>query len=412
MVFMNCRDGEAKLQSVVDALTDCDRGRSYYLSVATCYCTPQAVHEFIEAIQARVNLAEIYLYVDRRTAISIGQEVLSDLQNTYPDLLYVYAVRTGRLFHTKGYCLAAYDGDDLVDDSRLAIGSANLTCAGLTEVHGNIESLAIHTDIETIEGFLNFFDNEDSLITPDELTDFSMDDTTDFQYALLTSGWFSHKLSATLATYFSVRYHLNEEGRRLAQEGIRIKIPGFQMAPASIGKRYVKDKHFKLQDGRQSNGKGLIRNYGIECSLGHWIPKSVVGKEKNQNKRFRKFKTGLFKMLDSKMKRICRKILRDYEYLNQQGIIDVQDVNPTQTFLDRIEALRNDNDQLYRIWSGRSFFEFPYDPGKVEKIQETFDDILLTARRRRHKNTSMRAVVEAEQRWTLEPLQTLLDADR
>ena len=164
MAFMNCCDGEAKLQSVVDALTGCDRRRSYYLSVATCYCTPEAVHEFIEAIQARVNLAEIYLYIDRKTAISIGREALYDLQSTYPDLLYVYAVRGGRLFHTKGYCLAAYAGGALVeDDSRLAIGSANLTRAGLTEMHGNIESLAIHTDIETIEGFLNFFDDEDSL---------------------------------------------------------------------------------------------------------------------------------------------------------------------------------------------------------------------------------------------------------
>ena len=186
------------------------------------------------------------------------------------------------------------------------------------------------------------------------------------------------------------------------------------MYVASIGKRYVKDKHFKLQDWRQSNGKDkdlLVKNYGIECSLGHWIPKSIVGKEKRKNKRFLKFKTELFKMLDSRMKRTLRKILRDYKSLNQEGIIDVQDADPTRTFQDRIEALRNDDDQLYRIWSGRSFFEFPYDPGMVEKIQETFDDILLTARRRKRKNTSMRAVLEAEQHWTLEPLQTLLPAD-
>ena len=47
MAFMNCRDGQAKLQSVVHALTGCDRRRSYYLSIATCYCTPQAVRDFI-----------------------------------------------------------------------------------------------------------------------------------------------------------------------------------------------------------------------------------------------------------------------------------------------------------------------------------------------------------------------------
>ena len=55
--------------------------------------------------------------------------------------------------------------------------------------------------------------------------------------------------------------------------------------------------------------------YGIECSLGYWIPKPAVGKEKSKNKRFRKFKTELFKMPVSRMRRICRKILRDYESL-------------------------------------------------------------------------------------------------
>ena len=264
MAFMNCCDGQAKLQSVVHALTDCDRRRLYYLSVATCYCTPQAVREFIEAIRAEVNLVEVYLYVDRRTAISIGQAELSDLEGAYPDLLSIYSVRAGRLFHTKGYCLAAYADDELAH-GRLAIGSANLTNAGLTETHGNVESLAIHSDIATINGFLEFFDNEENLVTLDELTDFSPDDTTDFQYALLTCGLFSHKWSATLAAYFSVRFRLNEEGRRRAQEGI--DTPGFQMEAATIAKSYF---DFNLQ-GWQPNDRNLVRNFGIECFLGHWI---------------------------------------------------------------------------------------------------------------------------------------------
>ena len=408
MVFMNRYDGQAKLQLLLDALAGCDGRRSYYLSIATCYCTPKVVRELIDSIRAILRIEEIYLYIDRRTAISIGRAALSAIEDDYSEILSIYAVKAGRLFHTKGYCLAAYSGDDLVH-GRLAIGSANLTGSGLTREHGNIESLSIHSDMPTIGEFLEFFDDEDNLIALEDLTDFSPGDTADFQYALLTFGLFSHKWSAALPPYFSVRYHLNEEGRRRAHEGI--ETPGFQMDVASIGKRYVKDKHFKPQDWRQSNGEGLVKNYGIECSLGHWIPKPAVGKEKSKNKRFRKFKTELFKMLDSRMKRIRRKILRDYERLNQEGIIDVQDADPTQTFQDRIEALRNDDDQLYRIWSERSFFEFPYDPGMVEKIQETFDDILLTARRRKRRNTSMRAVLEAEQHWTLEPLQTLLPAD-
>ena len=79
-------------------------------------------------------------------------------RTAYPNQLSVYAVRAGRPFHTKGYCLTElcsamiwYTAGDWL---------ANLTNAGLTEAQGNVESLAVHSDIATIKGFLEFFDNE------------------------------------------------------------------------------------------------------------------------------------------------------------------------------------------------------------------------------------------------------------
>jgi hypothetical protein len=405
MAFMNRYDGASKFQPLLDALADCDRRRSYYLSLATCYCTPEAVREFIDAIRDRLNIAEIYLYLSRREAIRIGREKLQAIEDAYPGVLFIYAVKGGRLFHTKGYCLAAYSGDDLVH-GRLAIGSANLTGSGLTGEYGNVESLAIRSDMATINEFLDFFEVEDNWIELKRLTDFSSHDATDFQYALLTSGWFSHKWSATLVAYFSVRYHLNEAGRQRAQEGI--ETPGFQVDAASIAKPYF---DFDLQ-GWQLNDKDLMRNYGVECFLGHWIPKSVVRDDEESNERFSKFKTKLFKKLSKKMDRLRQDILQDYESLTKEGIIDKQEADPTQAFQERIEALRNDDDQLYRILSGRHFFEFPYDLGDVEAIRETLDDILRTARRRKRRNKTMNALLEAEEYWTLEPFQTLLPAVR
>ena len=352
-----------------------------------------------------MNLVEIYLYVDRRTAISIGQAELSDLQNAYPELLSVYAVRAGRLFHTKGYCLAAYAGDELVH-GRLAIGSANLTNAGLTEAHGNVESLAVHSDIATINGFLAFFDDEENLIDLDNLTDFLPDDTTDFQYALLTSGLFSHKWSATLATYLSARFRLNEEGRQRAQEGIGT--PGFQMETATISKSYF---DFDLQDWKPNDGN-LIRNFGIECFLGHWVPRSVLEGAEEDNEHFEQFETALFEELESTIDSNCQKILQDCDSLIEEGIIEEPETDPAESFRDRIASLRNDRDQLYRIWSGRHFFGFPYDLSNAEAIQETFEDILRSAHRRRRRNRSMNAVLEAEASRSLEPLQDLLVVDR
>ena len=355
MVFMNCCEGESKLQSLAGALTDCDRRRSYYLSMATCYCTPTAVQEFIDAIRNELNVVAIYLYLDRRTAISIGHADLSELVNTYSNgLLSVYAVKAGRLFHSKGYCVAAYSRNDQIVQGRLAIGSANLTNAGLTEQHGNIETMAIHSDIETIKEFLEFFDDEENLIALEDLTKFSPEDSTDFQYALLTSGLFSHKWSATLKTYFSVRFQLNKEGRQRAQEGI--ETPGFQLDAATIAKPYF---DLNLQEW-QLNERELVRNFGIECFLGHWIPKSVIESDEENNEGFNRFKTALFEKFDSTLESICQNIMEDYDsLLKRERIIDTVDGDLTQAFQRRIEALREDRVQLYRIWSGRISSSFP-----------------------------------------------------
>ena len=271
----------------------------------------------------------------------------------------------------------------------------------MTGERGNIESLAIHSDIPTIGEFLGFFEDEDNLIPIHELIDFTAEDATDFQYALLTSGLFSHKWSAILANYFSVRYQLNEEARQRAQDVIDIS--GFQMDAASIAKPYF---NFTLSDW-QPNDTHLVRNFGIECFLGHWIPKPVIRHDEQDNEHFHHFQSALFDRLDSEMDRACREISQDYASLVAGGIIDEHDANPTQTFRGRIEALRDDRDQLYRIWSRRQYFEFPYDLGDVEWIHDTFADILRTTRRRKRKNRVMKALLAAHDSLTLEPLQTL-----
>lgn len=407
MAFMNRHDGESKFQSLLDALTDCDRRHSYELSLATCYCTPEAVRRFIDAIQTKLRISAVYLYLDRRTAISIGHENLTCLMQAYPELLFVYAIKAGRLFHTKGYCLAAYSGDDLLH-GRLAIGSANLTAPGLTNAHGNIESIAIHSNIRTIRKFLEFFDDGDTVIdlSDNDLTDFSQDDptvATDFQYALLTLGYFSHNWSANLATYFSVRHQLNEEGRRRVREGSPEEIGrlGFQMDVASISRSYF---DFDLQHWRRPDDGKLVKNFGIECFLGHWIPKSIVDNGKEENRHFNEFKAAMFIDLDSEMEGICRKIEEHYESLTWEGIIDEREIEPTQAFQEKTEALRNDDIQLYRIWSGRHFFDFPYDLGNVEAIRDTFEDLVDTAKRSKRKNGAKRAIIEAVRDRTLKPL--------
>ena len=402
---MNSHDGLSKLQSLVSALTDCDGRRSYYLSVATCYCSVKAVRKFIDAVGNQLTVKGIYLYLDRRTAISIGHAELKQLENDYRDVLSVYAIKTGRLFHTKGYCLAAYSREGLVE-GRVAIGSANLTNPGLTKSNGNIESITVHSDLSTISEFLEFFDDEENLIALDSLDKFLKEDTTDFQYALLKCGLFSHKWSAMLASYCSVRFQLNEEGRQRAQGGFEEL--GFQTDAVSIAKTY-----FRFDLSRwQMNDRNLIKKYGIECFLGHWVPKSVVDADEEGNEHFKKFKTALYDELDLRMESILQDILRDYDLLTEEGVIDAPEADPARTFGDKIEALRKDYVQLYRIWSGRHYFEFPYDLADVKKIRETYDDVLQSVRRRKIKNRAMSAVLKADDERSLEPLQVLIAGEQ
>ena len=56
--------------------------------------------------------------------------------------------------------------------------------------HREYAPLATHSDIATINGFLAHFDSDENLIDLDNLADFLPDDTTEFQYALLTFPFF------------------------------------------------------------------------------------------------------------------------------------------------------------------------------------------------------------------------------
>ena len=407
MAFVNQSDGARKMNSLVETLTAVDRRRLYYLSIATCYCNPKALRDFIDTILGRLKIAQIYLYLDRREAIRIGHAELNALKRAYPDLLCIYAVRAARLFHTKGYCLAAYDGDEL-DAGRLALGSANLTNPGLINTDGNIESVAIRSDIHFIAEFLDFFERDNILVDLDELTKFapddSADDLADFQYALLTSGKFSHKWSVTLTKFLSVRYQLNEKGKQDTRTPTDLR--GFGVETASIAKSYF---DFNVRHWRPE-GDRLTKEYGIECFLGRWVPKSVLRGNEQTEEQLKNFRRKLFNKLDAEMNELQETISEDYEAFIRDGIVDKLDTEPTTRFRERVNALKADDDLLYRVWSGRYFFELPYDIGDTEEIADTYKDILLTINLSKKRNRTMKAVTKAVETSGLAPLEALSDA--
>ena len=112
-------------------------------------------------------------------------------------------------------------------------------------------------------------------------------------------------------------------------------------------------------------------------------------------------------LLDSETDSAYEDIQQDYESLVRAGVLDEQDTDPIEAFRGRIGSLRYDGDQLYRIWSRRHCFAFPYDLADVDAIHDTFADVLRIAFRRRRRNQSMNAILAAQELLTLEPLQAL-----
>ena len=117
MAFINQSDGARKMISLVDDLPAVGHRRLCYLSIATRYCSPKPLRSFIDVTRGQLR----NLHLDPRIAIAVDHAELDGLKRVYPALLCVYAVRARWFYHTKGYCLATYDGDDLAE-GRLVVG--------------------------------------------------------------------------------------------------------------------------------------------------------------------------------------------------------------------------------------------------------------------------------------------------
>lgn len=229
MSFFNSSNN--KLHYLVKELCEVDKRKRYSLHIATCYFNVESAIRLLDAVsRSNIKITKVSIYIDRKEAIRCGVTQLYDFtkNNRISAETKIYAVRSEPLFHTKGYCLLSDQNSRRRQtiEGKLLIGSANLSGNGLTEDSGNIESMLSTTDDKALIRFTDFFDAKSNLIPIDELMVFNLDDDLQcFKYAVLLSGWFSHKWSNNLDRYFRVRYMLNDQGRsQRTDEGVYDKI--------------------------------------------------------------------------------------------------------------------------------------------------------------------------------------------
>ena len=394
MAFFNKNKG--KQSALLDAFSQCDKRRKYYLYLASCYFNCDAAIALSKELKKQhFKIIGTEIWLDRSEALSIGKERLQKLEGE--NQLTVYITKNTTLFHTKGYCLACYDENDNIVSGCLALGSPNLTKAGIGAVSGNIESLLTTTNINDIQAFLESSD-ELKWITTDDLDTYTKEDIN-FILALLKEGQFCHKWSDSLNQYLAVRYDLSEEGKKRSQGDPLFQETGFEMAAATISKQYFE---FDINHPLDSN---LIKNYGIETFLGHWLPRAALPDQDDDN-AFQRFKDELFTALDDQILVICNEINCDYLSLKNGHFIKSED-SPAERFKDKVNELKENDDKLYRIWCQREFFDLPYDISNRERIRYTFLSLIETLKKQKKWNKSMHAVNEAREQLSLNPLYEL-----
>lgn len=380
-----------KKSNLIELLsTNIDKRRKYYVFLTTCYFSPDSAKAVITDLSKILKIAEIYIYIDRKTAIAIGKEKLKKFINSYNNDFNVelYAVDSHNLFHSKAYAAISYDGDQ-INCGSLVIGSANLTGNGITSRNGNIESLL---ETQETDHLINFTRQLDLLntLSIDDIDDFNDADKLNFKYALLQEGFFIHKWSDNLAQYLSVRYYLNDSGKERISDSAFSRA-GFSIETATISKRYF---NFDYNPPHLDKAKTLTKQYGIETYLGYWIPYKAAESLIDQTE-FDKFRKNLEQQLTKQLSHIKENIQEDLDFLCSEKVIDKPESNIPESFEDKTKKLLGNDFKLKRIFSKYEAFQLPYDISQKDEIEELFNEMLDLIESRKKKNTSMKAFLRA-----------------
>jgi len=391
-----------KYENLIELLEKTDKRRVHDLYICSCYFSTEAIKRIVEKIENSIKIEKIFIYVDRRSALSQCDEDISRIKKWIESVprFNFFVVKSDALFHTKAYAVISKDGDNVASGS-LVVGSSNLTGNGLTETNGNIESLLDTQNIKIIEEFL---DNIESIgkINLDDIDNFTSSRSINFIYALLRSGSFFHKWSENLGQLLSMRYDLSEEGRKkIANENLSVL--GFNIDAASIGKRYFNFEHSPRHLIGLAN---LYKNFGIETHLGYWIPTSIVESLIRDDQDFSSFKEKINKSWENQKDDIKKAIEDDYSSLDNDGYI-VPEESPFSTFANKIEKLIDNDKKLYRIYSIYEISDLPYDISQDDEIRDLHNEIQDLMSFRVRKNKAARAYMEAISLSSLEPIKKI-----
>ena len=408
-IYLNV--SEEKKESLLNALSTIDKRKLYNFYLLSCYFNPKSLIDVVSGVREFAKLNKVYIYIDKREAIAAGYDLnkkISDLfKNEHANLDFeVRVVDSDALFHTKAYALIACDDDN---HGSLVIGSANLTKSGLTNKTGNIETIIPSSDRSIISGFIK---NISSLQFLDlsEINNFTKSSSIAFKLALLCQGYFVHKWSDTIKQQFAVPYSLTDKGRRdIKNKDSLVSRLGFNAEAVTISKNYFE---FSFEPRGDLEVNSLIKNYGIETYLGHWVPKVIFDKfatRASTKLSLKEFVENLVKAWKDQQSSIESKIEDDFRQMKEEGLLELpkrspEAYKPFENLKQRIgvrinnkssvnnpTGLINNDKKLRRIFLKMAEVDLPFDISNSKDISDIFDDINYTIESKKKMNRSMYA---------------------
>ena len=400
--YLHIKSG--KKQCLIERLCQIDKRRYHTLHLCSCYFDDDAARKLITELQAFVHISDVKIYIDRRAAIEYGGAYLQEFCDSFQDFeVSMKAVESNNLFHSKVYALIAFDDHGSIVSGSIILGSANLTGAGLIRRGGNFECLIDSQDADILDQHLSQIENL-TVLSPQQLNKFSRKEEFSFKYALLQSGIFLHKWNDNLEQYLSIRYRLSDNGKsRITDQSL--EVAGFNIETATVSKRYFR---FDYVPEHLDNTENLLRNYGIETYLGHWLPYSV-SESMLDTDALNTFKERLMSEIKRQGVEIETNITQDYQYLLNEGLIEEPEVNPVKSFKKKIDGLTKNELKLKRIYSKYEVFYLPFDIKQKEDIVYLFDEMINVSECRKRKNRTMKALLESYATFSIETFDEVLE---
>ncbi|WP_156924452.1 hypothetical protein [Derxia gummosa] len=258
-----------------------------------------------------------------------------------------------------------------------------------------METLKSLLDTQDAGAVAEFLDELKNLRTVDvrEIGEFRSANEYAFKLALIHEGLFAHKWSDSLGQYLAIRYQLNEQGKKTIGNN-ELKEMGFDIDSATISRRYFRFEYSSECTDKISN---MVKNYGIETHLGHWIPKNIA-RSLNESSDAQNFKKELETALYEQHIEIESSIEHDLRALSDLNVIEQPETPPFHSFKAKCEKLLANDLKLGRILSKYEFFDLPYDISNKERIEDLFDEMLALSNSRHRKNVTQHAFLSATEK--------------